>query len=1425
MEDLNMYRSVIGLKLINDVENVLNYPLSSYHNLYYMKTLFLPLSRIRSWLNSSSRALLPAALALGLAQHAQAQSTFPRFEAFTSNTVTDFRLGGSPNPATLTGTSSTDTNGFLRLTDASTFQSGFIIDQRSFPAPQGFSISFEFFSHSGTGADGFSVFLVDADKTTGASFTPGAPGGALGYTQRDAGPVSNGVPNGYIGIGIDEFGNFANPGEGRIGGPGVRADAVSIRGSGNGSTGYAYIAGSGTLPFSLDVGAAGRVTNPSNPNYRRAYIDVIPQGTAPNITYKITVRIQHGNAVTTAIDNVTVTTPPQNLRIGFAGSTGGNTNVHEIRNLSVVQSPIANDDLAGTIYNQPVTFNALNNDQFFGSNFKLGSVDLDITTPTVDSIRTVTAGTFKANRNGTVTFTPSGTFAGVVTIPYLMQDVAGSTPTAPNPQYFSNPANITIIVEGADLATSVSGPASANPGSRITYTVNTSNLGTQVATNVVPIIRLPTGLSNVVVPNGSYDSTSGIVTFGTIATLTPTDAPVFNTVTFTVPVSGPITSTATFQTPPAIPDPVASNNAATITTVVTGVADIATACATPGKDGPGALNASTSPNTYYPGVSVGTANGTSTITVGVARTGAGTAATAVAVNDLVLIMQMQGADITTTATSDTYGTVTANNNYTAGKYEYAIVRGVAAGTGNERVLTLAKTLTNTYSTLANTTTAGQRRFQVIRIPQYSSLSISSGVTGANWDGNTGGVLALDVAGRTTFATGSSLSMSARGFRGGGASIAGTVASTSAYASASDQGHGSKGEGTAGTPFRIFNGTAIAQATPTTGYPIGSHAAGAPGNAGGGATDRSTTNSGNAGGGGGSNGGNGGTGGYGSTGNNSAGGLRAIGGRNVSDVATASRIFMGGGGGSGSVNTGDNATLASGAVGGGIIIFRTGLVSGTGTIAANGGTAASTNTTQGGGGGGAGGTIIVLASPPGNEASGLNGLTVSAIGGAGGSVNNGNNDNSYGPGGGGGGGYIYTNSALAGSNVDGGANGVTNDGSRSNSIAYGAGPGTAGVASTDTAPTSTATIAGASSCLPVLSMALATSTPNVVRPNGTTVNPAVYTLTVSNTGGAATDVSAQVSMNALFGYDNTFAPVAVQTTADGTTSPVTIGGTLPSNGVSTPTFSGLSIPAGASLRITFRATIATSAVNNFAYQASGRVNYTNPLRTVEATTTTISPGNNYTGSASTSTALGTAGGNNYTGTSTAEDVTITRPLPVELKRFDVAASGLNAELTWATASELQNDHFNIERSLDGKNFERIHVVKGQGTSPKEVAYRYTDAGAGRLSLKPIYYRLQQVDLDGNSSYSPVRIVKFERGTKAAIALYPNPHQGTATLDLTALPTLDSQVEVMDISGRLVGKFQLLGGLQHPLDLHALPLGSYLVRVRNAETVVTLPMIRN
>jgi uncharacterized repeat protein (TIGR01451 family) len=542
-------------------------------------TTLLPLHQKLSTLSHSRRQALAtlALLSLPALAHAQAVA-FPRAASFKGTDASGFTLGGS---AVLTNSPAGD--GALRLTTATGYQAGYAIDNQTFKSSQGFSISFEFFAYgttTGSPADGFTVFLVDADGTEpGNGFSIGAVGGSLGYAARNSEP---GVTKGYLGIGIDEYGNYGIASEGKSGGyPGRTAllpNAVSLRGPYNSAdatrvSGYAYLAGSNTLPFNLAVGTSdtnpgSRVTDPSSADYRKAYINVIPVTTNGSTVYKITVRIQNGQSVTTAVNNVTVTDPPTNLRVGFSGSTGGSNSIHEIRGLAVVQAPIAVDDNSRTAYNQAVTVPILNNDQSSGADIDLPTVDLNPGTIGRETSYTVAGqGTFAVDASGVVTFTPLGSFAGTASIPYTVQN---------KNQDLSNLATISVLVTGAEVATQVSGPASMSPGQTSDFTTITTNNGQETAQNVRPMLTLPAGFALAgALPAGASTTTDGngvtTITFG------GTTLAVGQSVTTTVPVRTASTmSTGNYSvwsdyTYPAgglIPDAVSSNNISTLAVAV-----------------------------------------------------------------------------------------------------------------------------------------------------------------------------------------------------------------------------------------------------------------------------------------------------------------------------------------------------------------------------------------------------------------------------------------------------------------------------------------------------------------------------------------------------------------------------------------------------------------------------------------------------------------------------------------------------------------------------------------------------------------------------------------------------------------------------------------------------------------------------------------
>lgn len=123
------------------------------------------------------------------------------------------------------------------------------------------------------------------------------------------------------------------------------------------------------------------------------------------------------------------------------------------------------------------------------------------------------------------------------------------------------------------------------------------------------------------------------------------------------------------------------------------------------------------------------------------------------------------------------------------------------------------------------------------------------------------------------------------------------------------------------------------------------------------------------------------------------------------------------------------------------------------------------------------------------------------------------------------------------------------------------------------------------------------------------------------------------------------------------------------------------------------------------------------------------------------------------------------------------------------------------------------MAGAGTSAQARTYAYLDAGVGEQHAT-VYYRLQQRDLDGKTTYSPVRAVAFAPLVGAPrVALYPNPATAQTTLDLTALPAGQYQVQVLDMAGRLVQAHTLAGKLTHLLVVGNLPSGTYIVLVSN------------
>jgi hypothetical protein len=491
------------------------------------------------------------------------------------------------------------------------------------------------------------------------------------------------------------------------------------------------------------------------------------------------------------------------------------------------------------------------------------------------------------------------------------------------------------------------------------------------------------------------------------------------------------------------------------------------------------LNSNTSlnnyPNTYYPAQASVSAGSTS-----ITLAAAGYGSTPISIGDILLVIQMQGAQLNSNNTSS-YGDGTGtgsgylnNSALLAGNMEYVVAASNVSLSGG--TLTLSSGLSHSYQ-ISAFGTDGQYTYQVIRVPVYYDVTLTANITAPKWNGASGGVIVLYATDNINMA-GYTIDASGLGFRGGGgrALSGGSGSSTDFITLSSNNANGSKGEGIAGTPKYINDSYSSLITNTSEGYPSGSYARGAPGNAGGGGTDANpSSNDQNSGGGGGSSGGAGGNGGNSWSSNLATGGKPGA----VFSQASPSRLTMGGGGGAGTTNdaTGSpsNGLASSGAAGGGIIIVVSyNTITGSGTIKVNGTAGNATVKNDGAGGGGAAGAVIIY-----SKNSSLSSIYVSAKGGNGGSnqVSAGSSGAAHGPGGGGGGGVIYSNSTLNASSTVAGGNAGTTSGTTTN---YGATAGSAGVLNQSILP-------GQMTSFPLTCVILSASFMNVsaVRDNGIT----------------------------------------------------------------------------------------------------------------------------------------------------------------------------------------------------------------------------------------------------------------------------------------------------------------------------------------------------
>ena len=175
------------------------------------------------------------------------------------------------------------------------------------------------------------------------------------------------------------------------------------------------------------------------------------------------------------------------------------------------------------------------------------------------------------------------------------------------------------------------------------------------------------------------------------------------------------------------------------------------------------------------------------------------------------------------------------------------------------------------------------------------------------------------------------------------------------------------------------------------------------------------------------------------------------------------------------------------------------------------------------------------------------------------------------------------------------------------------------------------------------------------------------------------------------------------------------------------------------------------------------------------------------------------------------VTVLNLLPVQYDYFRGEKTSSGNVLQWETANEQNNDYFSAERSTDGSQFTAIGKIAGAGTSTLAKDYTYTDVNAPAGNA---YYRLRQVDKDGQSEFSQVILINGN-SNDAVTQMYPNPVQDNLTIVVNNDAKGNGRIAVYDLTGRVARQQTIAKGskvLNTVVNMNSFTPGLYIVEVK-------------
>ena len=171
------------------------------------------------------------------------------------------------------------------------------------------------------------------------------------------------------------------------------------------------------------------------------------------------------------------------------------------------------------------------------------------------------------------------------------------------------------------------------------------------------------------------------------------------------------------------------------------------------------------------------------------------------------------------------------------------------------------------------------------------------------------------------------------------------------------------------------------------------------------------------------------------------------------------------------------------------------------------------------------------------------------------------------------------------------------------------------------------------------------------------------------------------------------------------------------------------------------------------------------------------------------------------------------LPIDLLSFTAEADGTSVDVTWVVSSQVNNDYYIIEKSMDCYTLKEVDRMTGEGNSNTETVYGLTDKHA-YIGLS--YYRLRQVDYDGKSeTFYPVS-VNVENEKTIGLNIRPNPAIDYIELemDYTLDPLINHNIQIFDMSGNRVYKKHFIGEIHDfQINIEKFNKGAYILKSKS------------